>query len=265
MKGIIFDIKRFAVHDGPGIRTTVFFKGCPLSCPWCHNPEGIDRNPFKSVKRIMLDGETYEQPEMVGRSFTVNEAMKMIIRDRVFFEESDGGVTFSGGEPLLQPEFLHSLLTTCHLEGLHTAIDTCGQVQQDALETILPYTDLFLFDFKHHDPVKLETFTGASHKLITNNLEYILKMGKTVHIRIPVIPSFNNKENDMMQMMSALKSMPGQIRQVDLLPYHSLGRNKYRRFGMINTMENTPEFNKDEIQSAYQIFKRAGFQVTIGG
>ena len=265
LKGVIFDIKRFAVHDGPGIRTTVFFKGCPLSCQWCHNPEGIDIRPFVSGKKVMVDDEWFEHAEEVGKDYTVGEVLNIVLRDRVFFDESGGGVTFSGGEPLLQPEFLAAILGACQYEGLHTAVDTSGQVQPGFFDLILPFTSLFLFDFKHYDPLRHKQSTGSSNGLIVDNLQYLLKSGKPVRVRIPVIPSFNHNENDMVEMMLFLKSLPGKVEQVDLLPYHTLGNNKYKRFSMPNPMEGIPALKKNDIFPYVEVFKNGGFNVTIGG
>lgn len=265
MEGIIFDIRRFAIHDGPGIRTTVFFKGCPLSCRWCHNPESIDSRPFKFQKKVMLDEEWFEQEEWVGRAYGVDEVMNILIRDKVFYEESDGGVTFSGGEPLLQPEFLMEILEACQHEGLHTAVDTSGQVHRKFLDLILPVTNLFLFDYKHHDPAKHLQSTGFSNELIRDNLQYLLKSVKPVRIRIPVVPSFNHTENDMAEMMVFLKSLGGKIEQVDLLPYHTLGNNKYKRFAMANPMDGIQALKKNDLLPYLQVFQKSGYKVTIGG
>jgi pyruvate formate lyase activating enzyme len=265
VKGVIFDIKRFAVHDGPGIRTTVFFKGCPLSCQWCHNPESIDTKPFVFRKKVKVDDEWFEHAEKVGIAYTVDEVLKIVLRDRVFFDESGGGVTFSGGEPLLQPEFLAAVLEACQQEGLHTAVDTSGQVHQKFLDLILPFTRLFLFDFKHFDPIRHKQSTGFSNELIIDNLQYLLKNGKSLRIRIPVIPYFNHNENEMVEIMLFLRSLPGKIEQVDLLPYHTLGNNKYKRFVMPNPLEGVPALKKEDIIPYRQIFENSGFNVTIGG
>ena len=265
MKGTIFDIRRFAVHDGPGIRTSVFFKGCPLSCQWCHNPESIDIETFKSNKKVKIDGEWYTHTESVGTVYTVDEVLKIVLRDKIFFEESGGGVTFSGGEPLMQCKFLNALLKACRQEGLHTAVDTCGYAHRKLLDLILPFTDLFLYDFKHYNAAKHKQSTGASNEIIIENLQHILKKGKRVFIRIPVIPTFNNSEKDMIEMMILLKSLSGNIEKVDLLPFHTLGKNKYRRFHMNNPMEGIPGLKKQDLISLQQVFESGGFRVSIGG
>lgn len=265
VKGIIFNIKRFAVHDGPGIRTTVFLKGCPLSCRWCHNPEGIDPKPFLYHKKVLVDSEWFGHTEEVGVAYSVDEVLSMVLRDRVFYEESGGGVTFSGGEPLLQPEFLAAILEACKREGLHTAVDTSGHISRQYFDPILPLTRLFLFDLKHCDPLKHQQSTGFTNELILSNLQYLSKKNVSLRVRIPVIPLFNHNENDMTEMMMFLQSLPGKIEQVDLLPYHTLGNSKNKRFGMPNLMEGVPALKKEELLPYTDVFKNNGFKVTIGG
>jgi len=213
----------------------------------------------------MVDEEWFEHAEEVGKGYTVDEVLNIVLRDRVFFDESGGGVTFSGGEPLLQPEFLAAVLEACQQEGLHTAVDTSGQVHQKFLDLILPFTRLFLFDFKHHDPLRHKQSTGFSNELIIGNLQYLSKSGKPLRVRIPVIPYFNHNENEMVEIMLFLKSLPGKIEQVDLLPFHTLGNNKYKRFDMPNPMEGIPGLKKKDIEPYLKIFGDSGFHVTIGG
>jgi pyruvate formate lyase activating enzyme len=265
MQGIVFDIKRFAVHDGPGIRTTVFMKGCPLNCFWCHNPESIDSQPFHSVKKIKLDGVVYDQPEEVGLPLSVNYIMDKILKDRIFMEESGGGVTFSGGEPTMQPDFLLQMLRTCKEESLHTAVDTCGYASMHTFTTIIPYTDLFLFDLKHFNNDEHLAATGKSNGVILKNLEFLLQTGKKVQVRIPIIPGFNFNEADLTTMVALLKSMSGKIEQVDLLPYHTIAQNKYKRFGINNRMAGIKGLNKEDLTTAKKIFEGEGFKVKIGG
>ncbi|HEY4787511.1 MAG TPA: glycyl-radical enzyme activating protein [Bacteroidales bacterium] len=265
MQGIVFDIKRFAVHDGPGIRTTVFLKGCPLRCFWCHNPEGIDAEPIQSVKKIKLDEFEFNKKEDVGIAFSVDQIMDMILKDRVFMEESGGGVTFSGGEPTLQPEFLLELLKECKREGLHTAVDTCGHTSRQTLSNILSLTDLFLYDLKHYDSLRHEASTGQSNDLILDNLEFLLRSGKKVRIRIPVIPGFNDTTHDLKTIALLLTSFHGTVEQVDLLPYHTTAQHKYKRFGVNNRMVGVKALKKEELAGAKKVFEGKGFKVKIGG
>lgn len=265
MQGIVFDIKRFAVHDGPGIRTTVFLKGCPLKCLWCHNPESIDMKPNHSVKKVKIDGQLFDHHEEVGISTSVNEVMDVIKRDRIFMEESNGGVTISGGEPTMQPEFLLSLLRSCREEGFHTAVDTCGYASQNTFLQILPFTDLFLFDLKHSNSEKHQEATGRPNALILENLALLLQHHKKVRVRIPVIPGFNFNNTDMMMILNILKALPGAISQVDLLPYHTIARNKYKRFGIHNSLAETQGLKKEDLRKTAELFEKEGFMVKIGG
>lgn len=265
MQGIVFDIKRFAVHDGPGIRTTVFFKGCPLNCLWCHNPESINSQPVRSVRKIRLDNLTFDQPEQVGIPVTAESVMNSVRKDRMFMEESNGGVTFSGGEPTMQPSFLKQLLVSCKEEGIHTTVDTCGYTSRQTLEEILPYTDLFLFDLKHVDDVKHTEATGKSNLTILDNLQFLLVKRKKVQVRIPVIPGFNFSEEEMLMIIHFLKSLKGKPHRVDLLPFHAIARNKYKRFGITNKMDGVNGLSKDELKEIKKMFETEGFEVKIGG
>jgi pyruvate formate lyase activating enzyme len=265
MQGIVFDIKRFAVHDGPGIRTTVFLKGCPLKCLWCHNPESMDIRPKRVLKKVKIDGQLYDHPEDVGRSFQVNEVLEILKKDRIFMEESGGGVTISGGEPTMQPEFLNDLLKASHEEGFHTAVDTCGYASRDILQKIIPYTDLFLFDLKHSDSEKHQSATGQSNVKIIENLAFLVQQKSKIRIRIPVIPTFNFNIPDMESSIQLLKSLKGNIEQVDLLPYHTIAKHKYRRFGIHNTMEDVAGLKKEDLHEMAELFQKEGFKVKIGG
>jgi pyruvate formate lyase activating enzyme len=265
MQGIVFDIKRFAVHDGPGIRTTVFFKGCPLNCFWCHNPESINNQPFRTVRKVKMDGQVFDQPEEVGIPVTNESIMASLRKDRIFMEESDGGVTFSGGEPTIQPSFLKDLLISCKEEGFHTAVDTCGYTSQQTLEEILPYTDLFLFDLKHVDEIKHQAATGKSNGSILESLQLLMKHRKKTQIRIPVIPGFNFSNEDMQAICNFLIPLKKRIERIDLLPYHTIAQNKYKRFGITYKMEGVKGLNKNDLIQFKEMFEKEGFKVKIGG
>lgn len=265
MQGIVFDIKRFAVHDGPGIRTTVFLKGCPLKCFWCHNPESIDMQPVQFIKKIKLDDFVFDRKEDVGVSVSVDQIMEALRKESIFMEESDGGVTFSGGEPTMQPEFLLKMLEACKNEGFHTAVDTCGYASRQTFANILPHTDLFLFDLKHYDTERHEAATGKSNFPIIDNLDFLLRSRKKVRIRIPIIPGFNQSNKDTGALIDLLKSLNGEIDRVDLLPFHTIAQNKYKRFGINNTMEGTKGLAKEDLQDAKKLFEEVGFKVKIGG
>ena len=237
MQGIIFDIKRYAVHDGPGIRTTIFMKGCPLNCWWCHNPESISKH-IESAKKInTVDGKEFETDVNIGRKISVSEVMKEIEKDSIFHQESGGGVTFSGGEPFLQAAFLHELLTSCKEKGIHTTVDTCGFVKSDTLIKMMNNIDLFLFDIKHLDNEKHIKYTEVSNKLILENLNILMEAKQNIIIRIPVIPNVNNDERYMEELEDYIASLGNQINEVNFLPYHNIASGKYERFGKENKMK----------------------------
>lgn len=261
-KGIIFEIKRFAVHDGPGIRTTVFFKGCPLSCQWCHNPESIDSQPQKITKQIFLDGRTFEQTEIIGPEMTVQEVMTEILKDKVFFEQSGGGVTFSGGEPLLQIDFLKRLLVDCKKANLHITLDTCGLASPEALESILDLVDLFLFDLKIMDDDQHIKYTGISNELILGNLRLLAEKDKLIIIRFPIIPEVTDTEINLNEMLKFLEKYP-KINEINLLPYHNIAAEKYKRLNL--KYNHFKEPTQEILDSIKQIFIEAAFKVKIGG
>ena len=199
-KAIIFDIRRFCVHDGQGIRTTVFFKGCPLSCWWCHNPESRDLHAEKSVKHLALDGQSFEREETTGKWMTVAEVMAEVLQDRIFYDESGGGVTFSGGEPMLQEAFLADTLKECRKQGIHTTLDTSGYASQDAMAEIAGLVDLFLYDVKIINEDLHIKYTGVSNKQILENLKFLYTSGNNVILRFPVIPGITDTNENIRDM-----------------------------------------------------------------
>ncbi len=265
MKGIIFDIKRFAVHDGPGIRTTVFMKGCPLECWWCHNPESIDIKPVCVSRSVQLNGKTHTDEEMVGFEITVNQLMSEIEKERVFMEESGGGVTFSGGEPLLQHQFLIDALRRCQSVGIHTTVDTSAFSSWDILSQVADFTDLFLVDLKLMNDASHQKYTRVSNRLILENIQHLLSAGNKVRIRIPVIPSITDGGENIKESIDFLKDLEREIDGVDLLPYHKIAAQKYKRFGLENRMGNSENLNKDQLRAIKEQFEKAGFNVRIGG
>jgi pyruvate formate lyase activating enzyme len=266
MKGVIFDIKRFAVHDGPGIRTTVFMKGCPLRCKWCHNPESWHPDPVMVEKEIALDGKIFREKEQIGRLVTVQEVMDEIEKERLIMEESGGGVTFSGGEPLMQPELLNELLKASSLAGFHTIVDTSGYAPTSDFERILPFTDLFLYDLKLMDPLLHERFTSIKNQVILDNFKWLIQQGKQVIVRIPVIGGFTTINDNLDKILQFLVPFTGKISQVDLLPYHRIGMNKYSKLGIPCEMpgeEGKP--GNQEMDRFRQMFEKEGLKVKIGG
>lgn len=264
-KALIFDIRRFTVHDGPGIRTTVFFKGCPLSCWWCHNPESRDTCPEKSTKHIVLSGRKFEREETTGKWMTVEEVMHDILQDRIFYDESGGGVTFSGGEPMMQESFLYDLLRNCREQGIHTTLDTSGYATRASIENISPWVDLFLYDLKIINKELHIKYTGVPNGSILDNLEFLYRSGKNVILRFPVIPGITDTaENmsDMREFLSHLRIPGTPDLQISLLPFHSMAREKYRRFCKFNPMEGVPDLKKEDLLFLKAEFESIGLKVT---
>ncbi len=270
MEGTVFNIKRYAIHDGPGIRTTVFLKGCPLWCPWCQNPEGISPVPeliWREQRCIgcrdcedtcptgalsFADGSLridrnlcdlcgqcalscYPQAlEMVGRQMTVDEVMTEVEKDTVFYEQSGGGITVSGGEPLMQADFLGAILRASKQSGIHTTLDTSGYAEQALLLRIAEYVDLFLWDLKIMDDEAHRKHTGVSNSVILDNLKAMSRLGKPTIIRFSLIPGVNDHESNIRAMGAFVTSLDD-VDRIDILPYHRAWMDKYR--GLIRTRE----------------------------
>ena len=275
MKATIFDIERNSYVDGPGIRTTVFFKGCNLRCAWCHNPESQSPKPqmmfFKNkctgcgkckekcpnhLESCELCGKCtlycpHDAREICGKEYTVNEVMREILKDTAFYDNSGGGVTFSGGECMLQIDFLEDLLKECQKNGIHTAVDTAGYVPFEQFEQILPYTELVLYDIKCFDSEKHKQYTGVGNELILENLKRLLATDKSVWIRIPIIPTVNDTEEEIRSIRSFLLSC-GTPEKVELLPYHAMGEHKYAAIGKKVKMFSVP--SEEKIRQLKNIF-----------
>ncbi len=266
MKGLIFSVKRYAIHDGPGIRVTFFMKGCPLSCWWCHNPEGISPD-FETVDQIEKVGEKeFVKTEEAGRWYYVNDVLEILEKEKIFFDESKGGVTFSGGEPLMQADFLLESLKACKDKGYHTAIDTSGFSPCENYLKIIPWTDLFLFDIKHMDDQMHIKYTGVSNVLIINNLKLILERGKDVFIRIPVIPGFNDGEDNLKALKQLIMELKrDNLKRISLLPYHKIGKAKYTRFKIPYRMNGTKPPSRERMTELKEFFAETGIETRIGG
>lgn len=260
----IFDIKRFAVHDGPGIRTTVFLKGCPLQCAWCHNPESRDREPVTLEVERRLNGRVLKRMQTCGREVEGEMLLKELLRDLPFYEASDGGVTFSGGEPLLQAEELQVLLRSCRQQGLHTAVDTSGYAEKQAFERIMDDTDLFLFDLKVMDPELHRKFTGVDNRMIHANADHLLRSGARVILRIPVIPGVNTSGPEIDRFMAFIERSKYRPAAVHLLPYHRIAQHKYCRLGLPAGNEFT-EPDEGMLEGLKVRFERTGLPVSVGG
>jgi len=263
--GIIFDIKRFAIHDGPGIRTTVFLKGCPLRCAWCHNPESISAAICEVPKTVRIGDKSITENETVGREITVGALMHELEKEKIFMEESGGGVTFSGGEPTFQHKFLSEVLIACKHAGMHTAVDTSGYVRWEILEEISKNTDLFLYDLKIMDEELHRKFTGVPNKLIHENLQKLLEIGKSVYVRIPMVPEVSFSETNIQQTLNFLSGFSPKLELINLLPFHNTASHKYERFEMEKAFSDMKSMDKKELEVIKKQFEKAGFQVKIGG
>ena len=293
MKAIISEIKRFAVHDGNGIRTTVFFKGCPLKCVWCHNPESIAFNPqiaFYKDKCINCGecvkvcptgahktgekGHAFDRGlcascgkcekvclgeaiKYYGKEMTVDELLPLLLADREFYESSGGGVTLSGGECLCYADFCAELLSRLKKEGIDTAVDTCGFVSREAIDKVLPYTDMFLYDIKAIDEDVHIKCTSQSNKIILENLKYIDEKNKKIEIRIPFVPNYNSDQ--MQKIKDTLKGLKN-ITDVKVLPYHNYAGSKYKALGMENTLPELLASN-DEIERQKEVLEKSDKKV----
>ncbi len=264
MKGLIFDIMRYAIHDGPGIRTTVFMKGCPMRCWWCHNPESQSREPEWIKKDRILDGRTYETEEVSGKWMEEEEVMAEIRKDMVFYDESGGGVTFSGGEPLMQPLFLEHMLSRCGEQNISTALDTCGLASAAVIKKMIGKTDLFLFDLKLMDEKEHMTYTGVPNAGILRNLTLLAAAGAAVRIRIPLIPGITDTNDNLGRMRDFLAGLPG-IRTIDLLPYHDIAGNKYRRLNLAYKLRDIHPMTGDRLEEIRKEFAGLHFETHIGG
>lgn len=297
--GTIFAIKRYALHDGPNIRTTVFLKGCPLSCWWCHNPEGIDaqrRLVWDRGRCIGCHGCIEQCPaggllagadhlawqeaacqgcntcvdrcpalalEWTGREVSVAEVMATIVQDIPFFDRSGGGVTFSGGEPLQQPTFLRDLLATCGRMGLHRTVDTSGFAPREVLVALLEEVDLFLFDLKLMDRDRHRLYTGVSNRLILDNLRLLVERGCAVQIRLPLIPTINDDTANL-RATAALMAELG-LERIDLLPLHRSAAAKYRKLNLPDHGAALQPAEPQAVAQAKQLLQDCGLSVRIGG
>jgi len=298
--GRVFNIQRCSVHDGPGVRTTAFLKGCPLSCSWCHNPEGIDEAPAMMIsadrclacgacveacpveeggaaparerwnrRRCTLCGECIEAcpadaRELAGREYGVEELVDALERDRVFFDTSGGGVTFSGGEPLAQAGFLTDCLRECRQRGLHTVIDTCGFAPKNTLLGVAKIADLVLYDLKHMDPDRHHAHTGADNRAILDNLRALSMDGVDIWVRIPLIPGFNDDPENIKATGAFLAGLPRPHR-VFVLPYHGIADGKRARMGQSGDQAGLLSPDAETLCTVAEELTRHDLEVTVGG
>ncbi|MBQ9132439.1 MAG: glycyl-radical enzyme activating protein [Clostridia bacterium] len=254
--GRIFDIQKFSTHDGPGIRTLVFLKGCILRCRWCCNPESQSYR----IQRMISDGKE----KVVGYDTTVGEVMKKVLQDQAFYRRSGGGMTLSGGEALCQPEFVNALLKEAKAHGVDTAIETTACLPFDMIAPQLPYLDTVLMDIKHVNSLKHEEYTGMRNELILANARKIAESGAHLIIRVPTIPGFNDTEEEIRGIARFAASLPG-VQEIHLLPYHRLGYDKYvgleREYGM---GEVAPP-DKDKMERLRRVAESEGLKAILGG
>jgi len=252
MRGIVFDIKRFAIHDGPGIRTTVFLQGCPLDCQWCHNPESRD-----------MSGSEGSSTDQV-RPMSVDEILAVVERDRLYYDESGGGLTVSGGEPLAQSEFLLSLLKAARERELRTAVDTCGHAPWSELASIIPVTNLFLYDLKHMIDVHHRAWTGVSNELILENLRRLDQAGARIWVRIPAISGVTDNPENLDALVSFCRNLDA-VQQIHVLPYHPGGTSKRKRYGLNPSTREPQAMPADMLERTVARLRHAGKPVYTGG
>ena len=298
---LIFDIKRYAINDGPGIRIVIFMKGCNLNCAWCHNPESISTEtermyapakcimcgtcvmacPEKAItltsdgiitdtERCNMTGRCAEvcptkAIELSGKPMSVAEIMNEIEKERVFFDQSGGGVTFSGGEPLLQSRFLIELLDECGKRGIHTAIDTAGLANTEIILEVAKRTDLFLYDLKIMDSEKHRKWVGVPNEKILENLKILAETGANIIIRIPLVGGVNDDAENMEATARFVSELSGEKKEVNLLPYHKIAQTKYQKLGRPDEFQLLEEPTKEAQIQAIAIFQEWGIEAGIGG
>jgi pyruvate formate lyase activating enzyme len=298
--GTIFDIKKYSINDGPGIRTTVFFSGCPLSCPWCHNPESQSLKPqlLYRAGRCLLCGDCVQAcpegavslqegaasvitdrqkctrcqtcvttcysgaREFSGREMSVQEVMADIERDIPFYDESQGGVTFSGGEPLMQPAFLSALLKACRAREIHTVVDTSGFANWKVFEQIREDVDLFLYDLKHKDSIRHKEVTGVPNDVILENLRRLNEAGSQCIVRIPLIPGINDDEKNLHECGKFLASLP-RVQSVEVMGYHDIAQAKYEALGREYALNATKSPTESAMHHAAEVLRCYGLSVNI--
>ncbi len=256
-RGRIFDIQRFSIHDGPGIRTIVFLKGCPLRCLWCCNPEGQEYEPVL----LKMEGK----PErLAGTDVTACEVMQTVLRDMPYYKRSGGGLTLSGGECLGQPEFARALLMLAHAAGISTCIETAGCVSESALLSVLPHADTVLFDVKHMDSEKHRRFTGKPNDRILANIRLAAEEAKHLIVRVPVIPGFNDTPEEIRAIARFARTLPN-VFEMHLLPYHRLGQDKYTATGRSYSLDGVLPLSKEKMEYLLTVAEESGLKCQIGG
>lgn len=256
VKGRIFDIQRYSIHDGGGIRTIVFLKGCPLRCKWCCNPEGQHYN----VEKMTLGGKE----KIVGQDVTVGEIIDIIERDRIYYRRSGGGLTLSGGESLTQPDFAVALLKTAKERGINTAMESTGFADFSVISRYLPYLDLYLMDIKHMNSAKHKEFTSQPNELILENAKKITDAGTRLIVRTPVIPTFNATKEEIGEIARFASSLKG-VTQMHILPYHRIGTDKYKGLNREYSLTGIEPPSKELMNELLEVVNSYGLKGQIGG
>lgn len=255
-KGRIFNIQRFSIHDGPGIRTIVFFKGCFMRCAWCCNPE----SQAYEIQTLVENGKE----KVVGRDVTVEEILPEILADEPYYRRSGGGVTLSGGEILGQPDFARDLLRACKEHGLHTAVESTANAPWENVEKILPYLDLYLMDIKHMDSAKHKEYTCASNERILENAKRLSTSGVELIIRTPVVPGFNDTAAEIRAISKFAATLPG-VKEHHLLPYHRLGQDKYAGLGRNYSLNGVEPPSQERMEYLLSVAEESGLKCQLGG
>lgn len=274
MTGQIFNIQKYALHDGPGIRTTVFFKGCPLSCKWCHNPESIRSeqeltfNKAKCINCNTCSDFTDPDPcpsealKHVSKTYTVERLLEEILKDHIFYEQSKGGVTFSGGEPLMQGDFLLEILRACKSKDIHTTVDTSGFADWSIIDKIRPFVDLFLYDIKHTDDQVHQSLTGVSNQLILDNFKKLVEHND-LYLRLILLKGINDNERHYNEILKMIN--PDHVIQINLLPYHNYAENKHSQLKNDTVFTAYQRPDDADLAHAKAFFEKHGIKVVIGG
>lgn len=255
-KGRIFNIQRFSIHDGPGIRSIVFFKGCYMRCAWCCNPE----SQSYEIQSMQENGKE----KIVGKDVTVGEILPELLSDIPYYRRSGGGITLSGGEILGQHEFARDLLCACKENGLHTAVESSGNADFSKIEAILPYLDLYLLDIKHADSNKHKEYTGAANDLILENAKRLANSDVELIIRTPVVPGFNDTAEEIKSIAKFAASLPG-VKEHHLLPYHRLGQDKYAGLGRNYALKDVLPPSNEKMEYLLSVAQESGLKCQIGG
>lgn len=264
IKGLVYDIRSFSVNDGPGIRKTIFLKGCPLRCSWCHNPESFEFKPRKWFKDEKTGSYSLSKMQVIGKYYTPDEIIKEVVADLPFFEQSGGGITLSGGEPLSQAEFAYQILLRSQQNGIHTCLDTSGFAPWQDVEKVAAVTDLFLYDLKLADTDLHKKYTGKDNSLILENLMRLRFLNCDLHIRIPLVEGITDTPANLDGLKKIIEKLSN-LKRIDLLPYHTIAKMKYRRLNLPYDLEEMPEYPVEKAEAILQSFGSAAEMVTLGG